>query len=286
MTISTKAHSGVKAEHEQKVVEAPRKRRRVSTLQLQRVVLFVLLIAAWQLATAIGGIDPVILPGPAAVVDALWQASVCNGATCGVQGYFLWQHVLATLERVLVGVLGGSVIGLAIGWWLGTRPRARAIVEPYLSFLRALPPLGYIGLLIVWFGIGDVSKVVLLLLAVVPTVTVSTILGVTGVQRDWILAARTLGATNRQVFRKVLLPAAAPQIINGVRLATGMAWACIVAAEMNDGIPGIGGLAYISGTQLNTAVTIGSIIVIGVVALAMDAAYVGVEKRFSIGRGL
>lgn len=275
----------VVATEKQNTPTTPRSRAK-STLTVQRVGLFVAILALWEAVTRLGHVDPVILPGPSAVVDALYQASVCEGVACGVQGYFLWQHVLATVERILVGVIGGSIIGLALGWWLGLRPRARAIVEPYLSFLRALPPLGYIGLLIVWFGIGDVSKIVLLLLAVFPTVTVSTILGVTGVQRDWIPAARTLGATNTQVFRKVILPAAAPQIINGIRLATSLAWACIVAAEMNDGIPGIGGLAYISGTQLNTAVTIGSIIVIGLVALAMDAAYVVVEKKFSVGRGL
>lgn len=282
-TLTTTAPAA--ATEKQDTPTTPRSRAK-NTLTVQRVGLFVAILALWEAVTRLGHVDPVILPGPGAVVDALYQASVCEGVTCGVQGYFLWQHVLATVERILVGVIGGSIIGLALGWWLGLRPRARAIVEPYLSFLRALPPLGYIGLLIVWFGIGDVSKIVLLLLAVFPTVTVSTILGVTGVQRDWILAARTLGATNTQVFRKVILPAAAPQIINGIRLATGLAWACIVAAEMNDGIPGIGGLAYISGTQLNTAVTIGSIIVIGLVALAMDAAYVAVEKKFSVRRGL
>lgn len=169
-------------------------------------------------------------------------------------------------------------MGVLVGWLLGGSAAIRSVVEPYLSFLRALPPLGYIGLLIVWFGIGDQSKVVLLLLASFPTVAVATLAGVTGVRRDWILATRSLGASRAQVFRTVLLPGALPDIINGVRLASGLCWSAIVAAEMNDGIPGIGGLAYISGTQSDTALAIACIIVIGVTALLVDQLLLWVER--------
>ncbi|WP_298075808.1 ABC transporter permease [uncultured Corynebacterium sp.] len=250
------------------------------------------LIALWWLVTTVTSINPVVLPSPGAVLHELWSTNTCHPASassarteCGVEGYFLWQHLLATIERIAVGLIAGTIVGVLLGWLLGSSRTVRAIVEPYLSFLRALPPLGYIGLLIVWFGIGDVSKVVLLFLAVFPTVTVATITGVTGIRRDWILAARTLGARRSQVLRRVIIPGALPEIINGIRLGAGLAWSAIVAAEMNDGIPGIGGLAYISGTQLNTALTIASIIVIGITALIFDQALVQVERRFAPWRG-
>lgn len=250
------------------------------------------LIALWWLVTTVTSINPVVLPSPGAVLHELWSTNTCHPASasstrteCGVEGYFLWQHLLATIERIAVGLIAGAIVGVLLGWLLGSSRTVRAIVEPYLSFLRALPPLGYIGLLIVWFGIGDVSKVVLLFLAVFPTVTVATITGVTGIRRDWILAARTLGAGRSQVLRRVIIPGALPEIINGIRLGAGLAWSAIVAAEMNDGIPGIGGLAYISGTQLNTALTIASIIVIGITALIFDQALVQVERRFAPWRG-
>jgi len=246
------------------------------------------LLAAWWAVARFTGVDPVVLPGPGDVFHDLVDTNICRSGAegsarpeCGVQGYFLWQHLLATIERIAVGLGAGTLVGILLGWWLGSSATVRAVVEPYLSFLRALPPLGYIGLLIVWFGIGDQSKVVLLFLAAFPTVTVSTLAGVTGVRRDWILASESLGATSTQVFRTVLLPGALPEIINGVRLAAGLCWAAIVAAEMNDGIPGIGGLAYISGTQLDTALAIACIIVIGVTALLLDQVLLWSERRYA-----
>lgn len=246
------------------------------------------LIAAWWAVARWAGLDPVVLPGPGEVADRLVSTNLCESASaasnrqeCGVQGYFLWQHLLATLERIAVGLGAGTVVGILVGWGLGSSAAVRSVVEPYLSFLRALPPLGYIGLLIVWFGIGDQSKVALLFLASFPTVAVATLSGVTGVRRDWVLATQSLGANRRQVFRTVLLPGALPDIINGIRLASGLCWSAIVAAEMNDGIPGIGGLAYISGTQLDTALAIACIIVIGVAALLLNQLLLWVERTYA-----
>lgn len=244
-------------------------------------------IAVWWAVARFGGLDPVVLPGPGEVADRLVTTNLCQSASgsgrpeCGVQGYFLWQHLLATIQRIAVGLGAGTVVGVLLGWLLGSSRGVRSVVEPYLSFLRALPPLGYIGLLIVWFGIGDQSKVVLLFLAAFPTVAVSTLVGVTGVRRDWILATESLGASRVQVFRTVLLPGALPDIINGVRLASGLCWSAVVAAEMNDGIPGIGGLAYISGTQLDTSLAIACIIVIGIAALLLDQLLLWVERTYA-----
>ncbi|WP_426721521.1 ABC transporter permease [Corynebacterium auriscanis] len=202
-------------------------------------------------------------------------------AECGVQGYFLWQHLLATLQRISAGVGIAIITGIPLGFLLGFSRTIRAIIEPYLAFLRALPPLGYIGLLIVWFGIGDLSKGVLLFLAALPIIVISTLQGVLGIRKDWILAARTLGASKTQVTWSVIMPGSLPETINGIRLVVAMCWAAIVAAEMNDGIPGIGGLAYVSGTQLNTSLTIACIVVIGTVALLIDQALIRVEHAFA-----
>lgn len=245
-------------------------------------------IAVWWAIARWAGLDPVVLPGPGEVAERLVTTNLCrdgSGASarqeCGVQGYFLWQHLLATIERIAVGLGAGTLVGILLGWLLGSSATVRSVVEPYLSFLRALPPLGYIGLLIVWFGIGDESKVVLLFLASFPTVAVATLAGVTGIRRDWLLASQSLGANRRQVFSSVLLPGALPDIIGGIRLASGLCWSAIVAAEMNDGIPGIGGLAYISGTQLDTSLAIACIIVIGVAALLLDQLLLWVERTYS-----
>lgn len=264
-------------------------RLRLRTLQ---VSVFAGLLGIWWVIARFGGIDPVILPSPSAVVKELIDGNRCIPTTppsgslqCGVQGFFLWQHLLATLERIAVGLTCGIAAGILVGLALARSRAVRAVVEPYISFLRSLPPLGYIGLLIVWFGIGDVSKVVLLFLATFPIITIATLSGIIGIPQDWERAARTLGASNFQVFRRVIAPGTLPELINGVRLANGMSWACIVAAEMNDGIPGIGGVAYVSGTQLETALTIAAMILIGITAVLLDQILLFAERRLAPWRG-
>ncbi|MHA2787536.1 ABC transporter permease [Corynebacterium sp. S7] len=256
------------------------------------VGLFVAIIAVWWAATKIFSINPVVLPGPQLVLKEIIDASRCvpvgEGSarlTCGEQGYFLWQHLAATLQRIAVGLGAGIIVGVLLGWALSSAPRVRSLVEPYITFIRALPPMGYIGLLIVWFGIGDGSKIILLFLATFPIVTVGTLGGFLGVREDWVRAARTLGAKPIDVFRTVKIPGAAPEILSSIRLASSAAWASIVAAEINDGIPGIGGLAYVSGTSLNTAMSIGAILIIGVIALLMDQFIVWIDRRVNPWRG-
>lgn len=249
-------------------------------------VVLLAFIALWWLITAANIVKPLFLPSPGSVASAFWEANTCRpindsgtAEVCGEYDYFLWQHLLASLERIGVGVGVGIIFGVALGFFMGTVKWVFDLVEPYLNFLRSLPPLGYMGLLIVWFGIGDVSKVWLLFLAAFPPIAMSTILGVRGVQQDRILAARSLGADRGQVLRQVILPSALPQIFSGIRVATGFAWTTVVAAELNNGIPGIGGLAYLSGTRLDTPLTIACIIVIGLAAVVLD---LGLKKLSTV----
>lgn len=239
---------------------------------------FVVLVGAWWLVTALGVVPPAYLPSPGAVIDAFVQANTCrpisegsSRVVCGEFDYYMWQHLLASLGRIGIGVGAAIVLGPIAGFLMGTIGWLRDALDPYLNFLRALPPLGYVGLLIVWFGIGDVSKYWLLFLAAFPPLVIATMNGVRGVKQDHIRAARSMGASHTQVATRVLLPSVLPELLSGIRIATGLAWTTVVAAELNNGIPGIGGLAYQAGTQIQTALTIASIIVIGIVAVALDS---------------
>lgn len=244
-----------------------------------RLAALAVFLLVWWGATAAKLIEPLYLPGPAEVWRAFVRANTWHQVAPGVprevlgeQNYFLWEHLLASLNRIFVGVGFAIVAGVLLGFAMGASRWVLTIVEPYLNFLRALPPLGYFSLLIVWFGIGDTSKIWLLFLAAFPAVTIATLSGVAGVKRDYVNAARALGANRSQVIGRVILPASLPDIINGIRLAVGFAWTTVVAAELNNGIPGIGGLAYVAGTQLRTPLVIACIIVIGITALALDSA--------------
>ena len=243
-----------------------------------RLIALIAFLAVWLLITSLHLVDEKFLPPPSDVWDAAVRASTWHQIAPGVprevlgeQNYFLWEHLVASLQRIFVGVGFAVLLGPLFGYAMGMSKTFHTITEPYMNFLRALPPLGYIGLLIVWFGIGDTSKVWLLFLAAFPAVAISTLNGVHSVNPDQINAARALGANRLQVQTGVVVPATIPEVINGIRIAVGFAWTTVVAAELNNGIPGIGGLAYLAGQQLNTSLTIACIVVIGITALALDA---------------
>ncbi len=251
---------------------------------LASVVAGGLVLVVWTVVSAADLVNPLYLPSPSAVWEAFVRANTRHRIADGVdryvigeQGYYLWEHLLASLQRIAVGVGAAILLGPLVGFVMGMVAPVRWVAEPVLNFLRALPPLGYIGLLIVWFGIGDTSKIWLLFLAAFPPIAIATLDGVLGVKQDYLHAARSLGARRAQVVSLVVLPATLPNVLSGIRIATAFAWTTVVAAELNNGIPGIGGLAYIAGTQLNTPLTIACIIVIGVAALLLDAviAFIG-----------
>ncbi|WP_435831194.1 ABC transporter permease [Nocardia salmonicida] len=263
-------------------VKAPRRGGSV----LAAVVALGIVLIAWTVVTAAGVVDPLYLPSPRAVWDAFVRANSTHRIADGVdrfvvgeQNYYLWEHLLASLQRIAIGVGAAIIVGPLVGFVMGMVAPVRWVTEPILNFLRALPPLGYIGLLIVWFGIGDTAKIWLLFLAAFPPIVIATLDGVLGVKQDYLNAARSLGAGRAQVISLVVLPATLPTVISGVRIATAFAWTTVVAAELNNGIPGIGGLAYIAGTQLNTPLTIACIIVIGVAAMLLDAVIVFIGAR-------
>lgn len=253
-------------------------------------LLFALLV--WSAITGLGLMPPLYLPSPIAVWNAFIEGNTYHPVAVGVDkivkgayGYFIWEHLLASLQRIGIGVAAGILFGIPLGMLMATWKWVGTVADPYLNFLRSLPPLGYIGLLIVWFGIGDTSKIWLLFLAVFPPITIATISGVKSIREDQLNAALTLGASQRQVITNVMVPAAAPEVITGIRVAVGFAWTTVVAAELNNGIPGIGGLAYLSGTQLDTPMTIAAILIIGIAAIVLDSIIRMLEHRLVPWKG-
>ena len=268
------------------------RRRKLLRRTLVRITALVVFLAVWWLITSLQLIKPLYLPSPAAVWHAFVLANTDHPIAPGVarmvkgeQNYYLWEHLdrqpAANRRRRRLG----DHLRSRLGFIMASFQPVATIVEPYLNFLRALPPLGYIGILIVWFGIGDTSKMWLLFLAAFPPITIATINGVRGVREERINGALSLGASRIQTITHVVLPSTLPEVISGIRIAVGFAWTTVVAAELNNGIPGIGGLAYLSGTELKTPLTIACIIVIGIAAILLDLAIKGVEKVLVPWRG-
>ncbi|SKB03832.1 ABC transporter permease [Aeromicrobium choanae] len=251
------------------------------------------LLLVWSVVAASDVVSPSYLtPSPREVWDAFVRANTNHPIGGGVdrvvrgeEGYFLWEHLLVSLQRIGAGLAAAIVVGIPLGLFMGTVDWAGTLLGPYVDFLRSIPPLAYIGFLVAWFGIYDASKIWLLFLASFPPIALATVNGVRGVREDQLHAIRTLGATRRQTVTTVLLPATLPDILSGVRVAVGFAWTTVVAAELVNGIPGIGGLAYLSGTQNKIALSVACIIVIGLTAIALDALIRTIEKALVPWRG-
>jgi ABC-type nitrate/sulfonate/bicarbonate transport system permease component len=223
-------------------------------------------VVAWQIASAIWH-DSVILPTPvhtaSTFVHYLSHPYPSNGVT-------LWQDLLISLRRILIGFAGGVVIGAAVGAAMFNSRRLRHLIDPLIEATRPLPPLAFIPLLIVWFGIGEVPKELLIITGIVPIMVISTVAALDEVPEDLPLSARTLGATRLYTLWHVQIRAALPAIITGMRLSMGGAWSSIVAAEMVAATSGVGYVIMLAGNYLNTAVVFSGILMIGLAGLALD----------------
>ena len=242
-------------------------------------------LVIWWAVAASGRYPTTLLPAPLDVWDAFVQSVTVHDGRTGLSGEFLWTHLLASLKRVLLGLVWGTVVGVPLGLVIGLSRWADRIVGPAVDFVRALPPLGYYPLLILWFGLADTSKIWLLFLAGVAPITLATAAGVANVRHERVSAALVLGAGRLDLIRYVVLPSVAGDVVAGIRVASGFVWTTIVAAETINGIPGIGGLAWSSQKQLRADVAILAVIVIGITAIAIDAVLRLAERRLAPWRG-
>ncbi|BBY61804.1 ABC transporter permease [Mycolicibacterium helvum] len=239
----------------------------------------------WQLAAASGIWNQTFVPYPSTVWRAFIDVSTTHDGVRGYAGYLLWEHLYMTLRRVFAGVVIGVAGGLALGLVMGSIPWVRTVLEPWLTFLRALPPLAYFFLLVIWLGIDEAPKVTLLALAALPPAAVATTAAVVAVPVSLVEAARALGASRRDVVRDIVIPSALPETFTGIRLAVGMAYSSVVAAELFNGIPGVGGLVKDASNYNNTPVVLVGIFAIGISGLVIDGLLRAVERRAVPWRG-
>ncbi|MGE2715858.1 ABC transporter permease [Mycolicibacterium litorale] len=239
----------------------------------------------WQLAAVSGIWNQTFVPYPATVWKAFVDVSTTHDGVRGYGGYLLVEHLYMTLRRVLAGVVIGVALGVALGLVMGSIGWVRSLLEPWLTFLRALPPLAYFFLLVIWLGIDEAPKITLLALAALPPAAVSTTAAVLATPVALTEAARALGASRAEVIRDVVVPSALPETFTGIRLAVGMAYSSVVAAELFNGIPGVGGLVKDASNYNNTPVVLVGIFAIGISGLIIDGLLRTVERRAVPWRG-
>ncbi|MFI7023984.1 ABC transporter permease [Micromonospora sp. NPDC049900] len=249
-----------------------------------RAVALLVLLGLWQ-ALAVLTDNPTFIPSPGAVWDRLVQTSSTHDGVRGYSGHLLIEHLGVSLRRILVGSLVGVGAGLVLGLVMGTVPWVRVAAEPVVTFVRALPPLAYFSLLIIWFGIDETPKLWLLSIAALPPVAVATASAVTAAPATLVEAARALGGGRWAVTRDVVLPHALPEIFTGIRLAVGIAYSSVVAAETINGVPGIGGMVRDAQRYSQTDVVVLGLFAIGLSGLLIDALLRAAEDRLVPWRG-
>ncbi|MCT2581569.1 ABC transporter permease [Actinophytocola gossypii] len=244
------------------------RRRGVRPLVLNLVAV-ALGIGVWSLLSAIGVQG---LPGPVTVADRAGEL-IADGT--------LAEDVLASLRRVLIGFALGTALAVPVGFLMGWYATARGLLEPYIQFFRTIPPLAIIPLAIVLLGIGEVPKVFVIFLAAFLSSVVAAFQGVVDVDRTLINAARVLGASDRTIFAKVVVPASTPFILVGMRIGLGSAWATLVAAELIAAQEGLGYRMQQAQLYYDLPTIFVGLITIGVLGLLMDRLLLLADRRLT-----
>jgi taurine transport system permease protein len=232
------------------------------------------LFTAWLLVTQAGLVSDLFLPGPGLVWDGFVDL-----LQNGYKSRTLWEHTALSLSRVLEGFALGALVGTLLGLGMGYDRRVRAFFSPLIEFLRPLPQLAYLVLLIVWFGIGETAQVVLLFLTALPVSAIAAMDGVRSASTQRINAARSLGASEWQVFRYVVFPSALHEIFTGARLAIGVVYGTLIAAEIIAGSTGLGWMILDAGRFLRSDYVFVGILIIGLMGVFLDRVLLAAEHR-------
>ncbi len=229
------------------------------------VVTVTCLVALWWLASHLHWVPPLFLPTPETVLRVLYQSATGKLTDAPLAVHFGW-----SMFRVFTAFFAACLTAIPIGVAMGVSRVARGIFDPPIAFYRPLPPLAYLPLIVIWFGIDELSKIILIYLACFAPLAMSARAGVRSVSQEQIHAAYSMGATKWQVIWHVIVPAAMPEILTAMRIAIGFGWTTLVAAEMVAANTGLGQMVLNASNFLRTDIVIMGIVVIGVVAYAFD----------------
>lgn len=226
-------------------------------------------LVVWQvLSTQV--IVSIVFP-PVTATWAALRGGILSGELSGHLGVSLW--------RVLVGFAGGSLLGSVLGLLMGSFGLVRKFFDPYINFFRFITPIAWISPAVIWFGVGEGSKLFLIVYATMFIILVNTMAGVTHIHRDRIRMARAFGARPWQVFLHITLPASVGFILSGMRIGMGNSFMTVVGAEMLAGNNGLGYLIYSSRVFFNADVMFASIVVLGVLGFTADRLFALAQQR-------
>lgn len=234
----------------------------------------------WYTITKLGIFTPTLLPGPARV----WRAFL-RILENGYNGVPLWVHLGASFKRLFVALFFAIFSAIPLGLLSGYFDKIEAIIDSVVEFYRPLPPLAYYTLLVLWFGIDDTSKQILLFLAAFAPIYIACVSAVRKLNQDFVLSAKSLGAAQKDVFFKIVLPASLPEIFTGIRTAFGVAYTTLVSSEMVAATSGIGWMVLDASNFLKSDVIFVGIIIMGITGVIIDAGLRFLERKIIFWKG-
>lgn len=244
------------------------------------IISVITLSLAWYLGSALELVNPIFWPSPSAVWDQF-----INISQHGYRNFTLWEHIWASLYRIFVGFALGCLIGIPLGFAMGLSEILRGWFDPIVEFFRPIPPLAFIPLVIIWSGIGERSKILLLFFAALWIMVIAARAGVGSVKLSKIHAAYSLGANKRQILKNVILPNALPEIFTGMRVAMGICWGTVVAAELVAAESGVGFMIMAASKFLATDIVVLGVIIVGIIGYSMDILMRKLESKLIPWKG-
>jgi NitT/TauT family transport system permease protein len=237
---------------------------------------FTVIAVAWELFVIYGGFSPKLVPGLPVIADAFVRL-----AGDGI----MLAAAVATLYRLGIGFLIAALIGVLLGIAMGRRQWIEDTLLPIVTFLYPIPGLAYAPLFVLWFGLGDTPTILLVGVSSSFTVIINTWKGVKAVKPVWLRSAEVMGARDRELFWRVVMPGALPYILIGLRLGLAQAWRILIAVEMLMSVQqGLGWLIFGAQTFLNTDVMLATIAVIGVIGILLERQVFARVERYTVVR--
>lgn len=247
---------------------------------LLSVLSILVLIACWALLSMSGILPPGYLPTPLEISD-----DFKNLATRGYKGVSLVDHIEISLFRALSGFFLGVLFGVPLGLVTGFTKIGNAIASPIMAFVRPIPPIAFIPMVVLYFGLGEIGKVVLIFWTAFNYVHVNAHSGAANVPQAYMRAAKSLGLTRWQQFFRVIFPAAIPQIFTGLRVAMALSWAVVVAAELTGAQEGLGYMISDAALTFRIPTVFIGIAIIGAIGLLLNLAIEYLEARIVHWKG-
>ncbi len=244
------------------------------------IIAILVLILIWVAGSAFKWINPTYFPTP----ETLGSAFV-DLVKDGYQGHPLWEHIGISLFRTLVGFCVGAIIGVPLGLLTGYSRRLGAMISPIMAFIRPIPPIAFIPMAVLYFGLGELGKIVLIIFVSFNYVQANAQAGAANFPIAYRRASQSIGLTEWQTFVRVVLPAALPQIFTGLKVALALSWAVVVAAELVGAQTGLGFMISDAALLFRIPVVFIGVALIGIIGLLMNLALNFVEAKIVHWKG-